>query len=137
MTLFLFRAGLDKEGGYLTSNLALPFSIVVGSLLIMVTLSILSLTISSLTKSGRTAGLMLVMLFLFSEAFRVVLGFFHRDLSSLMSPVANMQQGLSLIFGLPHAYRIHPLVSLLFLAAMLSVCVVVLLRRVRPVEVIR
>jgi ABC-2 type transport system permease protein len=136
MTLYLFRWGLDKNGGYFTSHLLLPFSILVGSLLIMVTLSILALTISSFTKSGRTAGLMLVMLFIFSEALRGILSLFNRDLSSLLSPVANLQQGLDLVFGQPHAYRVHPVVSLLFLAGMLGICVALLLRRVRPVEVV-
>ena len=137
LTLFLFRWGLDKEGGYLASNLMLPFSIVMGSLLIMITISILALTVSSLTKSGRVAGLMLLMLFLFSNGFRVILGFFHRDLSSLISPVSNMQQGLALIFGIPTSYRIHPVISLIVLAGMLGVCLVILFRRVRPVEVVR
>ena len=137
LTLFLFRWGLDKEGGYLASNLMLPFSIIMGSLLIMITISILALTVSSLTKSGRVAGLMLVMLFLFSKGFRVILGFFHRDLSSLISPVSNMQQVLAMIFGMPSSYRIHPVVSLLVLAGMLGVCLVILFRRVRPVEVVQ
>jgi ABC-2 type transport system permease protein len=137
LTLFLFRWGLDKEGQYLASNWMLPFSIVAASVLIMVTLSILSLTVSSLTKSGRTAGLMLVMLFLFSNALQFILGFFHRDLASLLSPVSNLQQGLGLVFGIPSSYRIHPLVSLVFLAGMLSVCLVVLYRRVRAVEVVK
>ena len=53
LTLFLFRWGLDKEGGYLASHLMLPFSIVMASLLIMITISILALTVSCLTKSGR------------------------------------------------------------------------------------
>ncbi len=137
LTLFLFRWGLDKEGGYLASHLMLPFSIVMASLLIMITISILALTVSCLTKSGRVAGLMLVMLFLFSNGFRVILGFFHRDLSSLISPVSNMQQGLAMIFGMPSSYRIHPVVSLLVLAGMLGVCLVILFRRVRPVEVVQ
>ncbi len=94
-------------------------------------------TVSSLTKSGRVAGLMLVMLFLFSEGFRVILGFFHRDLSSLISPVSNMQQGLALIFVIPTSYRIHPVVSLIVLAGMLGVCLLILFRRVRPVEVVQ
>jgi hypothetical protein len=115
----------------------LPFSIVAASLLIMVTLSILSLTVSALTKSGRVAGLMLVMLFLFSEAFRVILGFFHRDLSSLISPVSNLQQGLALVFGIQSSYRIHPAISLVILAGMLAVCVAILFRRVQPVEVVQ
>ena len=46
LTLFFLRWGLDKGGDYLTSNPLLPFSIVAGSLLIMVTLAILSLMIS-------------------------------------------------------------------------------------------
>ena len=134
--LFLFRWGLDKDGTYLRSHLTLPLSILAGSLLIMVTLSILALTVSSLTKSGRTAGLALVMLFVFSETLRGILSLFNRDLSSLLSPVSNLQQGLDFVFGQPHAYRIHPIISLVFLAGMLGLCLVIVFRRVRPVEVV-
>jgi len=137
VTLFLFRWGLDKEGGFLTSHLMVPFSVVAASLLIMLTLSILSLTVSSLTKSGRIAGLTLVMLFLFSSAFQVILGFFHRDLSSLVSPLSNLQQGLALIFGIRTSYHIHPLINLMVLASMLAVCVLILFRKVRAVEVVQ
>lgn len=137
LTLFFFRWGLDKEGDYLTSNPLLPFSIIAGSLLIMVTLAILSLTVSSLTKSGRVAGLTLVMLFLFSSAFQVILGFFQRDLASLISPLSNLHQGLALLFGIRTSYHIPPVVNLMVLAGMLAVCVAVLFRRVRPVEVVR
>ena len=109
---------------------------VAGSLLIMVTLSVLALTVSSFTQSGRTAGLALVMLFVFSEALRGILSLFNRDLSSLLSPVSNLQQGLDFVFGQPYAYRIHPLISLMSLGAMLGVCLLVLYRRMRPVEVV-
>ena len=104
--------------------------------MIVVTLTVFSLTVSSFTKSGRTAGVVLVMAYLFSGAFPVILNLlFGRDATSLLSPISNLRQGMDLLFGQPARYGIHPLWNLLALGAMLAICLRILLHRVRPVEV--
>ncbi len=77
------------------------------------------------------------MFFIFSETIRGILGLLiSRPISSLLSPVSNLQQGLDWIFGQPSGFDIHPLWSLLTLGAMLAVCTRILVGRVRPVEVV-
>jgi len=137
LVLYLLRAGLDRQGGYVTSHLMLPFQIVAASALVIVTMSIISLTVSSLANSGRTAGVALVMLYVFSESIRGILGLlFDRSYISLLSPVSNLKQGLDWVFGQSPSFDIHPAVSLVALAVFLAVCAVVVYRRVRPVEVV-
>jgi len=137
LALYLLRAGLDRQGGYVTSHLMLPFQIVAGSALIIVTMSIISLTVSSFATSGRTAGVALVMLYVFSESIRLILGLlFERSYISLLSPVSNLKQVLDWVFGQSPSFDIHPVASLVALAVLLALCLGILYRRVRPVEVV-
>jgi hypothetical protein len=136
MALVLLRVGLDQDGTYLRSHGTVPLSILAGSLLIVATLTIFSLTVSSFTKSGRTAGVILVMAYLFAGAFPVILNLlFGRDATSLLSPISNLRQGLDWMFGQPVRYGLHPAWNLLALAVMLGICLRILLRRVQPVEI--
>jgi len=137
LTLYVLRAGLDRQGGYVTSHLLLPFQIVAASALVIVTMSIISLAVSSLATSGRTAGVSLVMLYVFSESIRGILGLlFDRSYISLLSPVSNLKQGLDWVFGQNPSFDIHPAVSLVALAVFLAVCAGIVHRRIRPVEVV-
>jgi ABC-2 type transport system permease protein len=136
LAVFLLRLGLDSEGRYLRAHGTVALSILAGSLLIMLSLTIFSLTVSSLARSGRTAGVVLVMLYLFSGSFPPILGFIlGRDAASLLSPVTNLWQGLDWAFGQPTRYDVHPLLSLAVLGAMLAACLWLLERRIRAVEV--
>lgn len=135
--LYLLRAGLDRDGSYVLAHPLLPLSIVAGALLIAVTLGLLSLAVSALTRSSRTAGVALVMFYVFTSALHGLLGLLVGSaVPSLLSPIANLQQALCLLFGQTPAYDISPLLSVSFLAATLAVCVRILWTRVRPVEVV-
>jgi ABC-2 type transport system permease protein len=137
LALFLLRVGLDHGTSYVRAHLLLPLSIIAGGALITITLTILSLTVSSLTKSSRTAGVALVMFYVFASALHGMLGIlFGGSLPSVLSPLANLQQGLCVLFGREPMYDVSPAVSLLALFLMLAICVRVLWKRVRPVEVV-
>ena len=137
-SVYLLRVGLDKQGGYFMAHLTLPLAIFAAAGLISITMTILALTVSSFTKSGRTAGVALVMLYLFSDALHGILGLlFGRRWTSLLFPLANIKQGLDWFFGAVPHFDIHPLWNLSALALFLGACVLVLRRRIRAVEVIR
>ena len=137
LALFLLRAGLDRGTTYVLAHPLLPLSIIASGALITITLTILALTVSSLTKSSRTAGVALVMFYVFASALHGMLGIlFGGSIPSVLSPLANLQQGLCLLFGREPMYEVPPAVSLAALLLMLAVCVRVLWKRVRPVEVV-
>jgi len=137
LTLFLFRVGLDRDGEYLASHWSIPLSLTGASALIIATLTVLALTFSSLTRSGRAAGVALVMFSAFAKGFQAILGaLFSRDASSLLSPFSNLEQGLDLLLSQAPTYGVHPLWSMLALAGMLAICLRVLWKRVRPVEIV-
>jgi ABC-2 type transport system permease protein len=138
LSVYLLRVGLDKQGGYFLENLRLPFAIFASAALISITMSILALTVSSFTKSGRTAGVALVMLYVFSDALHGILSLlFGQRWTSLLFPLANLKQGLDWFFGAVPHFGIHPILNLTALALILAGCVHVLRRRIRAVEVIR
>jgi H+/Cl- antiporter ClcA len=77
------------------------------------------------------------MFYVFASALHGMLGIlFGGSLPSVLSPLANLQQGLCLLFGREPMYDVSPLVSLAALLLMLAICVRVLWKRVRPVEVV-
>ena len=137
LALYLLRVGLDEDGVYLRAHPFLPIALLGAAAILILTMTILSLTVSSMAKSGRAAGIALVMLYIFTEAFRTIAGtLLGSRFTSLLSPTAGVRQGMSWLLGQPPPYDIHPGWSLVALALLMALCLKLLWGRVRAVEVV-
>ncbi|MFN8094091.1 MAG: ABC transporter permease subunit [Vicinamibacteria bacterium] len=113
-------------------------SVVVQSVAISLVVSLLTLAISSLSKSARVAGLSFAFVFLGLEAVRGVLQFgFNRAEASLLSLRADLDAVGAALFGNADAAGgVHWAWSLAVLAAVAVSCLAVLRARVRAVEIV-
>lgn len=116
----------------------LPFAVIAYSLILIVFFSLATLFVSSLGKNRRFAGILLFLIYIFSDVFfGVFYGLFHRPEFCWLSIKANLQQVGAALFRSPLPYNVPWAVSALILAALAAGAALFLTRRVRSVEVIR
>lgn len=122
---------------FIVENFDLFPAITLSTFLKALTVSVTMLALSSLSKSGRYVGILYAGVIFFSQAMYGVLYAVTRDSTwSWMSPGANLQQMLNVIFRMRPAYDTPWPVSLLVLLTLVGVSAIVLEKRVRGVEVI-
>lgn len=115
-------------------------AVVVQSLVMSLSLSLLALAVSSLSKSARVAGLGFFGLFVGLEMARGVLrNVFDARWATLLSLQADIRAVSSALFGVqPRRWEaVGTLEAALVLAAVAALCLVLLRTRVRAVEVVR
>jgi ABC-type transport system involved in multi-copper enzyme maturation permease subunit len=137
--LVLYAAGLMlAPEQYAKAELWWIVPAIVGqSLAISLVVSLLTLAISSLSKSGRVAGLAFASVFLGLEMIRTVLqAGFNRGEALLLSLRADLQAVGSALFGTLDAPSLHWAWPLLVLVAVALGCLAVLHARVRAVEIV-
>ena len=115
-------------------------AVVLHSLVISLVLSLLALAISSLSRSGRVAGLAFFGLLMVLEIVRGVLqAGFDLELAALLSLQADLRTLGVALFGMA-ARRIEPIAwpeSALILSLVAGGCLLILRSRVRAVEVVK
>jgi ABC-2 type transport system permease protein len=138
--LLLYLAGLGiAPEQYLKWQLAwIPFAVVGQALAVSLAVSLLTLAVSSLSRSARVAGLGLVGLMLGLETVRRVLqAGFNRQEAVLLSLMADLQSLGIALFGVNDRQLSVPWVwPLLVLVLVSFACLAVLRARVRAVEIV-
>jgi ABC-2 type transport system permease protein len=122
---------------FVRENLHILPAIAASSLLVSLTASMAMLALSSLSKSGRYAGILYAMIIFLSQAIYGVLRFVTGDTKiAWVSFSANLEQVGATIFRLKPTYETPWFVSLGVIAGLIAVSALVLERRVRAVEVV-
>ncbi len=138
LLLYLVGLGLAPEQ-YLKWSLAwIPLAVAAHALALSLVVSLLTLAVSSLSRSARVAGLALFGLTLGLEAVRVVLqAGFHRREAVLLSLVGDLRSLGVALFGVSdRMLSVFWAWPLLVLAAVSLGCLAVLRARVRAVEIV-
>lgn len=95
------------------------------------------LALSSLSKSSRFVAVMYAGLFFFTTAlFQTLRGITGRSTFAWLSPSAVLQQLGDVIFRLEPRYQLSPAVAALAVVVMIAGSIVILMRRVRGVEIV-
>jgi ABC-2 type transport system permease protein len=138
LLLYLIGLGLAPEQ-YLKWQLAwIPFAVIGHAVALSLVVSLLTLAISSLSRSARVAGLGLVGLVLGLETVRRVLQMgFNRQEAVLLSLMADLQALAGALFGVADRRLSVPWGWPLVVLALISLaCLLVLRARVRAVEIV-
>ncbi len=130
----IFSGGLKFFGDFPL----LPISIIGYSIFITVFFSFYTLLLSSLNKSRRYVIILIVGIYFFSDIlFAIFFGIFRSPYSSLFSLKVNLQQLGAAFFGVKAAYNVPWIYSLLILAGICCLSGVVLIRKVKGVEIVK
>jgi len=137
LLLFLMEVGLSTDTKFLASYFWLPLAILGYSAVIIAGAGLLALAVSSMTRSGRYAGLLFFALVFFSQVasglLRLVTGNHAWIVLSLTQLV---DQVGAVFFGGPTEYGAHMVASLMMYATLIALSAWVLRRRVRAVEIV-
>lgn len=116
----------------------LILSIIFYSILLTLFFSCYTLLISSLNQNRRYASVLIFGIYFFSDIlFGIFYGNFHHPYFSLLSIKLNLQQVGAVIFQQKTPYEVPWILSLLVLAAVCSLAVFILAKKVKGVEVIK
>jgi hypothetical protein len=138
LLLFILHVSFANSMKVFVDNLWMLGSIVLFSLLLALVNSMLVLALSSLSRSSRFAGLSFFAVFVFSEALMGILKAITRDSrAGLVSLQTNLWRVGEALFDVPTRFNIEPWQSFLVLAGLLAISIVILILRIRPVEVIK
>ena len=137
LLLFLMEIGLSDNLTFLAANFWLPLAILGYSAVVITGGGLLALAVSSITHSGRYAGLLFFALVFFSQmggmVLRLITG--SRAFIVLSLPELVDQTG-SLFFGGVTEQGLFVIPSVLSYAALIGVSLWILRRRVRAVEIV-
>jgi ABC-type transport system involved in multi-copper enzyme maturation permease subunit len=113
-------------------------AILLNSLVLTGFFGLYTLLLSSLGRSRRFVSILLFLVYFFSDIFfGVFYGIFRHPAFCLLSLKANLQQVGAGLFGVPGPYETPWLYSALVLAGLSAAALLVLMRKIRGVEVIR
>ncbi len=130
----IFSGGLKFFGDFPL----LPISIIGYSIFITVFFSFYTLLLSSLNKSRRYVIILIVGIYFFSDIlFAIFFNIFRSPYSSLFSLKVNLQQLGAAFFGVKAAYNVPWIYSLLILTGICCLSGVVLIRKVKGVEIVK
>ena len=137
LLLFLEHA-LLTDATFLKQNYWIPLSIVAYSVLITVSSSLLMLLFSSLTSNPRYATIGFCAVWFGSSVIHEVLRMITRtSRTAIVSIWANYDILGSALFNASHEHVVHWAWSLLILLALIVLCLFVLHRRIRAVEIVK
>jgi ABC-type transport system involved in multi-copper enzyme maturation permease subunit len=130
----LFSGSLKFVGEYPM----LPFSIVGFSLLMTVFFTLYTLLISSISKNRRYVIILIVGIYFFSDMlFGIFYGIFRSPYFALLSLKINLQQLGAAIFGVKTTYDVPWEYSLIIVAGICVLSGLVLVRKVKGVEIVK
>ena len=137
LPLFLMEVGLSNDTKFLAGYFWIPAAILGYSAVVITGAALVTLAVSSITRSARYAGLLFFAIVFFSNfsagMLRLITGnhyFVVLSMSSLMD------QAGAIFFGGPTEYGLHPVSSLLVYGLMLGLSLWILRRRVKAVEIV-
>ena len=137
LLLYLMELGLSSDTKFLSAYFWLPLSILGYSAVVVGGAGLVVLAVSSLTRSGRYAGLLFFAIVFFSQAGSGLLqlmtgerAFVVLSLTSLVDQVG------ALFFGGPTESGIHTVPALLMYALLIGLSLYILRRRVKAVEIV-
>lgn len=137
LLLFLMELGLSSDTTFLTNYFWLPLAIIGYSVVVVGGAALVVLAVSSLTRSGRYAGLLFFAIVFFSQAGSGLLqlmtgerAFVVLSLTSLVDQVGAM------FFGGPTETGVHTIPALLMYTLLVLVSLYILRRRVKAVEIV-
>ena len=137
LLLFLMEIGLSTDTKFIGSFFWLPFAILGYSIVVIAGAGLLSLAVSSMTRSGRYAGLLFFAVVFLSSAAAAVLRLITGEHAfAVLSLPLLMDQIGALFFGGEVEAGLHPLPSTLVYAILLGLSCLILRRRVKAVEIV-
>ena len=137
LLLFLEQA-LLADGSFLKENYWLPFSIIAYSVLLILSASLLMLLFSSLTSNPRYATIGFCAIWFGSPVIQQLLRLITRtSKTAVVSIWANYDILGSVLFDSSHNHAVHWVWSLLTVLALITLCLFVLHRRIRAVEIVK
>jgi ABC-2 type transport system permease protein len=135
--LLVLQIVFSGSFAFIRQNLYIIPAVTVDAFVQVVVATFTMLALSSLSKSGRYVAILYAGAYWFSAAvFGVIYGITGSSKMAWLSIPANLDQLGYLIFRLRPPYTTPPVVSLLVVGALIGICVWVLERRVRGVEVV-
>ena len=136
LLLFIEQALLG-DVSFLKAHYWLPFSIIAYSVLLTVSVSLLILLFSSLTSNPRYAMIGFCAVWFGSPVIQQLLkGITRTSKTAVVSLWSNYDIIGSVLFDSSHNHSVHWVWSLLTVLALIAVCIFVLHRRIRAVEVV-
>lgn len=138
--LILFIMKLIFSGGlkFFSDFPLLPISIIGYSILMTVFFSFYTLLLSAISKSRRYVIILIVGIYFFSDIlFAISFNIFRSPYSSLFSLKVNLQQLGAAFFGVKAPYNVPWIYSLLVLVGICCLSGVVLIRKVKGVEIVK
>ncbi|MFQ5701166.1 MAG: ABC transporter permease [Acidobacteriota bacterium] len=137
LLLFLMQIGLSDNLDFLGRFFWLPLSIVGYSLVVVTGAGLLSLAVSSMTRSSRYAGLLFFAIVFFSQIGALVLRLITGNHAFIvLSLPALVDQTGGIFFGGPTEYGLQFVPSILMYGALIGLAIQVLRRRVKAVEIV-
>ncbi|HEY3175828.1 MAG TPA: hypothetical protein VGK94_08720 [Candidatus Polarisedimenticolia bacterium] len=137
LLLYLMELGLSTDTKFLTANFWVPLAILAYSILVVGGAGLIILAISSMTRSGRYAGLLFFALVFFSQAgaglLQLITGL---RAFAVLSLVSLADQIGAICFGGPTEEGVHLVPTLLMYSLLMGLSVLVLRRRVKAVEIV-
>ena len=137
LLLYLMELGLSTDTRFLAANLWLPFAILAYSVLVVGGAALLTLAISSMTRSGRYAGLLFFALVFVSQAGATLLqAITGLRVFTVLSLTSLADQIGAICFGGPTEEGVHAVPALSVFALLMGISVLILRRRVKAVEIV-
>ena len=137
MMLLLTQAAFAGNLTFIRNNLYLVPAITLFSLAQVLLAATTMLALSSLSKSARFVGVMYAGLIFFTSAlFNALRGITGRSSFAWLSPSASLEQLGDVIFRLEPRYQVSPLIAAIAVLVLIVGSMVVLMRRVRGVEIV-
>lgn len=135
--LLITQAVLAGNLTFARTNLYLVPAITLYSLAQVLLAATTMLALSSLSKSSRFVAVMYAGLFFFTTAlFQTLRGITGRSTFAWLSPSATLQQLGDVIFRLEPRYQLSPAIAALAVLVMIAGSILILMRRVRGVEIV-
>ena len=137
MLLLLTQAAFAGNLTFIRNNLYLLPAITLYSLALVLLASTTMLALSSMSKSARFVAVMYAGLFFFTTAlFNALRGITGRSTFAWLSPTASLEQLGDIIFRLEPRYQVSPAIAALTVVILIAGSIVILMRRVRGVEIV-
>ena len=137
MMLLVTQAMFAGSLTFIRNNLYLIPAITLFSVAQVLLASTTMLALSSMSKSSRFVGVMYAGLFFFTSAlFNALRGITGRSTFAWLSPTASLEQLGDMIFRLEPRYQLSPAIAALTVLVLIAGSILILMRRVRGVEIV-
>jgi ABC-2 type transport system permease protein len=137
MMLLITQAIFAGSLEFIRNNIYLVPAITLYSLVLVLLASTTMLALSSMSKSSRFVAVMYAGLFFFTLAlFNALRGITGTSAFAWLAPTAALQQLGDVIFRLEPRYQLSPIVAAITVIVLIAGSIVILMRRVRGVEIV-